>query len=1047
MAQGDAFVEALGRGSPEPLLSITPSGRVLQWTRRAEVAFGYSRAEAIGRQLLTLIVPAEGVEEVQAALLDAQRDGGSLCSAMRRRKDGTLLPPIDMRLERQGAGADAAIVMFVGRDAADARDYVPVARATQPPPSAATADILGDGSPAARTLWQAAADTLSGSFAPSVMMQRLAEILVPDFADWCVVDIMETGVAPRRVAAAHKDPALALALRRIGPQDDLPAPLSSASVLRNAQPIEQPTPAPNGDVHEALARVGYGAHLLLPLRGRTRLLGAITLVRVGGRAFAPADVAWARELARRATLEIENSVLVDHVQRLRDAARQATERARQLHALSSALSEALTPAQVTEEAVRQARAALGASGGAIAMLSSDHTTFEVTALVDDCAPLCNAMLRFPVHATLPLADAARSGDPVVLDQILTGAPRYPFLATGRQTQGALAAVPLIADGRNVGALGLVFPERRSFSADDLEFMRSLARHAADALERARLYGAERSARAQADAEARRSAFLSDASRILSSSFDYRATLEAAARLCVPVFADWCAVYLRERDGKIRAVAAVHPDPRKSALARELLGHAADAPGVAKVLASGQPEVFESIPPAMLETLVADARMRGILHQLGLGSQTVLPLIARGRVLGAVALCNAAPRRLAPGDLQLVEELGRRAALAVDNARLYHEIEEAYRRKEESITALRESEERYRLLVDGAPDYALFLLDPQGHIQSWNAAAERLLGYTAADVIGKRFDLFYPPNEVADKLPERELDTARRTGRCEMEGWRVRKDGTSYWASVVVTALKDDKGNIRGFSKLHRDITERKTAREELENARQRVAQHEKLSTMGTLVSGVAHEIRTPLTAIANSVHLIRLLAERDAAKPDAIKRHTDLALEGVDRINALVQDLRRFKRVDDGGRHPSSLDTVVQEALSLFQAAHRGRVEVQADLQPTPLCEVDRAQMQQVVLNLLQNASEAMPHGGTVELATGAGPHGEATIRVRDRGIGMTPDIKSRMFEEFFTTKTEGTGLGLSIVRRIIELHHGRIDCETTPGQGTTFTLLLPAKA
>lgn len=1060
MAQGDAFVEALGRGSPEPLLSITPSGRVLQWTRRAEVAFGYSRAEAIGRQLLTLIVHAEGVDEVQTAVLEAQRIGHSTCSAMRRRKDGTLLPPIDMRLERQGAEADAAIVMFVGRDAADARSYVPVAIA--PPSAPLQAGILGEGSPAARSLWQAAADALTGSFAPSVMMQRLADALVPGFADWCAVDIMETGAAPRRVAAAHKDPALALAIHRVGPQDDLPAPLSSASVLRNAQPIEQPTPAPNGDVHEALARVGYGAHLMLPLRGRTRLLGAITLVRIAvkqdadaqgdapsidRRGFTPADVAWARELARRATLEIENSILVDHVQRLRDAARQATERARQLHALSSALSEALTPAQVTEEAVRQARAALGASGGAIAMLSSDHTTFEVTALVDDCAPLCNAMLRFPVHATLPLADAARSGDPVVLEQILTGAPRYPFLATGRQTQGALAAVPLIADGRNVGALGLVFPDRRAFSTDDLEFMRSLARHAADALERARLYGAERSARAQADAEARRSAFLSDASRILSSSFDYRATLEAAARLCVPIFADWCAVYLRERDGQIRAVAAVHPDPRKAGLARELLGQAAAAPGVAKVLANGQPEVFESIPHAMLETLVGDARTRALLHQLGLGSQTVLPLIARGRVLGAVALCNAAPRRLAPGDLQLVEELGRRAALAVDNARLYHEIEEAYRRKEESMAALRESEERYRLLVDGAPDYALFLLDPQGHIQSWNAAAERLLGYTAADVIGKRFDIFYPHQDIADKAPERELDTARRTGRFEMEGWRVRKDGTRYWANVVVTALKDDKGNLRGFSKLHRDITERKTAREELENARQRVAQHEKLSTMGTLVSGVAHEIRTPLTAIANSVHLIRLLADRGAAKPETIKRHTDLALEGVDRINALVQDLRRFKRVDDGGRLPSSLDHVVQEALSLFQAAHRGRVDVQADLRPTPLCEVDRAQMQQVVLNLLQNASEAMPHGGTVELTTAPGPNGEATIRVRDHGIGMTPDIKSRMFEEFFTTKTEGTGLGLSIVRRIIELHHGRIECETTPDQGTTFTLLLPAKA
>lgn len=1062
MAQGDAFVEALGRGSPEPLLSITPSGRVLQWTRRAEVAFGYSRAEAIGRQLLTLIVHPEGVDEVQEAVLEAQRDGRATCSSMRRRKDGSLLPPMEMRLERQGQDADAAIVMFVGRDAVDAEAYVPVPLTVPAPASPGVVTLLGDGSPVGSTLWAAAGDALAGSFAPSVMMQRLAAVLVPAFADWCAVDLIETGGAPRRVAADHRDPALRRAIAQVGPQDDLPLPLSSARVLRNAQPVEQAAPVQNGDVHAALARVGYGAHLMLPLLGRTRLLGALTLVRVAakrdadapggapgtqGRSFTPEEVAWARELARRAALEVENAVLVDHVQRVRDAARQATERARQLHALSSALSEALTPAQVTEEAVRQAREALGASGGAIAILSADHTMFEVTALVDDAAPLCNAMLRFPVHATLPLADSARSGDPVVLEQILMGAPRYPFLASGRQAQGALAAVPLVADGRNVGALGLVFPARRTFTADDMEFMRSLARHAADALERARLYGAERSARAQADAEARRSAFLSDASRILSSSFDYRATLEAAARLCVPVFADWCAVYLREKDGRVRAVAAVHPDPRKAPLARELLVHPAEAPGVVKVLTTGQPEVFESMPPAMLDALVKDARTRDVLHELGLASQTVLPLVARGRVLGALALCNAQPRRLGPSDLQLVEELGRRAALAVDNARLYHEVEEAYRRKEESMAALRESEERYRLLVDGAPDYALFLLDSKGCIGSWNAAAQRLLGYTAPEVIGRRFDLLYPPEDVEEGVPEGELETARKEGRVEMEGWRVRKDGTRYWASVVVTALKDEKGDLRGFSKLHRHITERKLAREELENARQRVAQHEKLSTMGTLVSGVAHEIRTPLTAIANSVHLIRLLAERGAAKPDAIKRHTDLALEGVDRINALVQDLRRFKRVDSGTRAPASLDDVVGEALSLFQAAHRGRVEVVADLRPTPPCEVDRAQMQQVVLNLLQNASEAMPHGGVVELTTAPGPRGEGTITVHDHGVGMPPEVKSRMFEEFFTTKAEGTGLGLSIVRRIMELHHGRIECESAPGQGTTFALLLPAKA
>ena len=1036
-------------GSPEPVFSVTLGGRVLTWTRRAETAFGYSRAEAIGRQVLTLVVAPDDVDEVQRALAEAQLNGSARCSAIRRRKDGTRIAPFAVRLERQ---ADGSVVLLAGRDAVDARDLVvqpPAPRRREEPVEVRVAgpDLVSP----ADSLWTAVHDALTASFAPAVMMQRVGEVLVPTFADWVAVDLLDGAGPPRRVAAVHADRALAPLLTALGPGDESdPQPLCAIRVLRNAQPIMQLEPArENGHAsNDALVRLGAGAHMILPLQGRTRLLGAITLVRAGGRTFTRQDVAWARELTRRAALEVENAVLAAHLTRLGESARHATERARQLHALSSALSEALTPAQVTEQAIHQAREALGACGGAIAILSSDHSHFEVTALVDEAEPLCNAMLRFPIHATLPLADAARSGDPVTLEQLLAGAPRYPFLATGRRTQGALAAVPLIVDGRNVGALGVVFPSRRSIAVDDLEFLRALARHAADALERARLYGAERSARALADAEARRSAFLADGSRILSSSFDYRATLDATARLCVPAFADWCAIYLREKDGTTKAVAIAHMDPSKSTTARELLwrpvGARGGPVGVAKVIESGQPQMFDDIPEAMLDVLVPDQGARDLVRQLGLRSQVVLPLGARGRTLGAIALCNASHRRLPATDLQLVEELARRAALAVDNARLYHEVEEAYRRKEESMAALRESEERYRLLVDGAPDYALFLLDPQGRIQSWNPAAERMLGYKAEEVIGQTAHLFYAPEDVAGRLPEKELEIALTEGRCEMEAWRIRKDGSRYWASVVVTALKDDQGNIRGFSKLHRDITQRKRDREELENARHRVVQHEKLSTMGTLVSGVAHEIRTPLTAIANSVHLIRLLAERGAATPDALKRHTELALDGVDRINALVQDLRRFKRVDAGGRAPTSLHEVVGEALSLFRAAHRGRVEVVADLQPTPLADVDRAQMQQVVLNLLQNASEAMPHGGTVELRTATGAEGWAALVVRDEGMGMDAETKSRMFEEFFTTKSEGTGLGLSIVRRIMELHHGRIECDTAPGKGTTFTLLLP---
>jgi signal transduction histidine kinase len=266
--------------------------------------------------------------------------------------------------------------------------------------------------------------------------------------------------------------------------------------------------------------------------------------------------------------------------------------------------------------------------------------------------------------------------------------------------------------------------------------------------------------------------------------------------------------------------------------------------------------------------------------------------------------------------------------------------------------------------------------------------------------------------------------------------------------VLLAPLRDETGRLVGFSKLTRDMTETRRAREDLERARQQVVRAEKLSTMGTLVSGVAHEIRTPLTAIANSLYMVKLRLDKAKApedlKAEALRGHMDMALESIDRINRLVQDLRRFTKVPlVGVRERVGLENVAGEALSLFRAAYRGRIDVVQTLASTPPCEVDRAQIQQLVLNLLQNASEAMPHGGVVRLVTGV--QGDAAyLKVIDTGTGMPPEVAKRMFEEFFTTKAEGTGLGLSIVRRIVEAHNGRIECDTVLGKGTTFTVSFP---
>jgi signal transduction histidine kinase len=245
---------------------------------------------------------------------------------------------------------------------------------------------------------------------------------------------------------------------------------------------------------------------------------------------------------------------------------------------------------------------------------------------------------------------------------------------------------------------------------------------------------------------------------------------------------------------------------------------------------------------------------------------------------------------------------------------------------------------------------------------------------------------------------------------------------------------------------------RRRAEQELEAARHQVAMSEKLSTLGTLVSGVAHEIRTPLTYVTNNLFLIRQRLEHAARnRPelaglvDEVERYGKAALDGVARIDRLVDDLRRFAKRDEGGPVEADLRDVVGVAVDLFRATRRGRIEVRAELRSVPSLRLETGQVQQVVLNLLTNAAESMPSGGPVRIATRAVPGG-GEIEIEDHGDGIAPDVQDRLFHPFFTTKAEGTGLGLSISQRIIESHGGHIRFESHVGRGTTFFVFLPIR-
>ena len=313
----------------------------------------------------------------------------------------------------------------------------------------------------------------------------------------------------------------------------------------------------------------------------------------------------------------------------------------------------------------------------------------------------------------------------------------------------------------------------------------------------------------------RLAFLLRASELLTESLDYEETLRQVADLAVPRMADWCSVELVDPDGEIQQVAVAHVDPEKRKLAvrlRERYPPDPKAPtGTVNVIRTGRSEVIETITDELIDAVLRPEQeeLRGILRELALVSAMTVPLIAHERVFGAITFVSAeSGHHYGAEDVRFAEDLARRAANAIDTARRFGQQTRATVR----------SEERFHLLVDNVRDYAIFMLDIDGNVVTWNEGAKRIIGYEAYEIVGQHFSRFYTQDAVEQRHPDRELEIARAEGRYEEEGWRVRKDGSRFFANVVITALYDDRGELRGFAKVTRDITDRKRSERELAGA-------------------------------------------------------------------------------------------------------------------------------------------------------------------------------------------------------------------------------------
>ncbi|HXW04295.1 MAG TPA: ATP-binding protein [Vicinamibacterales bacterium] len=393
---------------------------------------------------------------------------------------------------------------------------------------------------------------------------------------------------------------------------------------------------------------------------------------------------------------------------------------------------------------------------------------------------------------------------------------------------------------------------------------------------------------------------------------------------------------------------------------------------------------------------------------------------------------------------------------------------------EAVTRDRQVEsDAFRLLVESTTDYAIFLLDPAGYVASWNAGAERIKGYAARDIIGRHFSVFYPPDAIERNWPATELEIASREGRIEDEGWRVRKDGTRFWANVIITALRGPDGGLRGFAKVTRDLTQRKANEERIANLTRELQRRiadlaatnrelaQRSAENESFVYSVSHDLRSPLVNLQGfsqelilASEALRTLLERPAV-PDDVRVEATAIIDGelqesisfirnaVQHLGNIIDGLLRLSRVgrieyESAPVDTGALVTDILAAMHTSVAAAGARIV----LAPLPIVAGDRNAIGQVFANLIGNALKSFEEGrpGVIEISATTGE--PPVFSVRDNGVGIPIEYQSKVFQVFqqvHKSTTRGEGMGLAIVKRIVERHGGRIWFESRPGSGTTF--------
>jgi PAS domain S-box-containing protein len=863
-----------------------------------------------------------------------------------------------------------------------------------------------------------AGEVLAKSLDWEETLVQVARLSVPALADWCIVDVLdEDGVTIQQVAVSAVDPHKEELLREMRllypPTIDSPQP--AAQALRTGEPALFPEfdavslkATTRDERHfELIRELAPRSAIAIPLNARARTIGALTLaMSESGRGYGDPEIVLATSLATRAALAVDNAVLFSREREARAKAEEAAERLRDLEVISGAALTYLDLDPLLEKLLEGVRTVM--RGDTSVALLLDETGDELVAMWSrGLEEEVEAGVRIPVGRGFA-GRVASTRRPVFIPDVKRAELVNPLLV--QKGLESLLGVPLLVEGRLLGVLHVGSLQPRVFTDDDERTLQLLADRVALAIEQSRLYERERAA-------SRRLEFLAEASELLGATLDYPAALQGLSTISVPYLGDWCVIDLVGADGHLERVAVSHANTRLETAAYEFHERFPPDPeaphGPANVLRTGRSELIREVAEEhLLAASRGDPELLEALRAIGMTSLMCTPLVARGRVIGTVTvLSDQAERLFGEEDLATAEELARRAAVAVDNALLFHEVE----RRAEAARVLEH-------IGDG-----VFMIDADGVVRLWNRAAEALTHLDSDDVVGRAAAEAIPGwAAIAGRVPVASAPGATRGA----ETLPLELPGRELWLSIVAVGFAE--GTVYAF----RDLTEERVL-EELRS---------------DFVSTVSHELRTPLAAIYGAA----LTLQRDDLPLDEMQRENllDVISAESDRLARTVNDILWASRLDAdrmqlavGSHDPEELTrTVIEAARAHLPPAIELEVSCEDDL---PLVSGDPDKVRQVLTNLVDNAIKYSPDGGPVDVEVSRKNH-SVRFSVADRGLGIPQAEQRRIFDKFYrvdpnlTRGVGGTGLGLYICQELVRRMNGTISVESREGEGSCFSFELP---